>query len=64
MKKFTGIAAIAAAAGIAVTLAGCGGCSGCNTKTVNNALTNSNWFTGTGFKGIQPLFILSDEQPE
>ena len=64
MKKFTGIAAIAAAAGIAVTLAGCGGCSGCNTKTVNNALTNSNWFTGTGFKGIQPFFILSDEHPE
>ncbi|MDE5722270.1 MAG: hypothetical protein K2I30_06005 [Clostridia bacterium] len=67
MKKLTGIAATVLAAGMAVTLAGCGGCggcSGCNSKTVNNALTNSNWFTGTGFKGIQPFFIVDENHPE
>lgn len=67
MKKFTGIAAALAAAGMAVTFAGCGGfmgCNSCNSKTVNNALTNSNWYTGTGFKGIQPFFIVSDDHPE
>lgn len=67
MKKLTGIAATALAAGMAVTLAGCGGCSGCsgcNSNTKNNALTNSNWFTGTGFKGIQPFFIVDNEHPE
>lgn len=67
MKKFTGFAAAAFAVGTAFAFAGCGGfggCAGCNSKTVNNALTSSNWFTGTGFKGIQPFFIASDEHPE
>lgn len=60
MKKFLGVAAAALAAGMAFTLAGCGGCSGCNSKTSNNTLTVSNWYTGTGFKGIQPFFIAGD----
>ncbi len=57
MKKLIKISAAAVAAGVSVMLAGCGGCSG-NVK--NNALTNSNWYTGTSYKGIQPSFIKDD----
>ena len=60
MKKFHKIAALVASATALVTLAGCmgGGCSSCGgNKVSNNALTNSNWYTQTGYKGIQPYFI-------
>jgi len=70
MKKFLGIAATVLAAGMTMALAGCGGCMGCsscsscNSKTKNNALTNSNWFNGTGYKGIQPFFIVDSGNSE
>lgn len=61
MKKFHKIAAIIAAAVATSTLAGCTGvtnCSSCGgSKMSNNALTNSNWFVQTGYKGIQPYFV-------
>ena len=61
MKKFFKISAVAAAVGMAVTLAGCGGCSGCSGNTANSTVTNSNWYTGTSYKGIQPSFIAEGE---
>ena len=67
MKKFLGIAATVLAAGM---MAGCGGCIGCNgcsscnSSTKNNALTNSNWFNGTGYKGIQPFFIVDGDNSD
>ena len=61
MKKFFKISAAAAAVGMAVTLAGCGGCSGCSGNTANSTVTNSNWYTGTSYKGIQPSFIAEGE---
>lgn len=70
MKKFFKIAAAALAVGAAATLAGCGGftsctsCSSCNSKSKNTTLTNSNWYTGTNYKGIQPSFIDNDEHHE
>lgn len=59
MGHFRKITAIIAAAAASLTLAGCtGGCSGCGgAKISNSALTNSNWYTQTGYKGIQPYFI-------
>ncbi|MDE6597462.1 MAG: hypothetical protein K2K60_02355 [Clostridia bacterium] len=68
MKRFFKIATAALAMGVAVTLAGCGGftsctsCSSCNSKSKNIALTNSNWYPGTGYKGIQPSFIDSTKE--
>lgn len=64
MKRFIKITAAALAAGMAVTLAGCAGCSGCGGSTVNTTVTNSNWYTGTSYKGIQPSFVLSENHPE
>ncbi len=64
MKRLIGIAATVIAAGFAATLAGCSGCAGCSGSTKNTALTNSNWFSGTNYKGIQPSFIVSDDHPE
>ena len=63
MKKFHKMTALIAAALATVTLAGCtGGCSSCGgAKVSNNALTNSNWYTQTGYKGIQPYFIDGQE---
>ena len=61
MKKFPKFTVIFAAATAMVTLAGCmgaGNCSGCGgSKVTNTALTNSNWYIQTGYKGIQPYFI-------
>ena len=54
MKKFFKISAAVLAVGMAVSLAGCRGSS------VNLTVTNSNWFTGTSYKGIQPSFIAED----
>lgn len=64
MKRFVKIAAAALAAGAAITLAGCGGCAGCSGNAKNYAPTNSNWYTGTSYKGIQPSFIKSDDNPD
>ncbi len=63
MKKFPKMTTLIAAALATVTLAGCtGGCSSCGgAKVTNNALTNSNWYTQTGYKGIQPYFIEGNE---
>ncbi len=61
MKKFFKISTAVAAVGMAITLAGCGGCSGCSGNTVNSTVTNSNWYTGTSYKGIQPSFIAEGE---
>lgn len=63
MKRFLGFAATIISVGVAITLAGCGGCScaGCGGDTKNPTLTNSNWFTGTNYKGIQPSFIEGNE---
>ena len=55
------MAAAVLMAGAAATLAGCAGCAGCNNNTKNTVLTNSNWYTGTSYKGIQPSFK-PDEQ--
>lgn len=54
MKKFFKISAAVLAAGLAVTSAGC------RASSVNLTVTNSNWFTGTSYKGIQPSFIAED----
>ncbi len=67
MKRFFKIATAVLAVGVAVTVAGCGGCSGCsscNSKTKNTTLTNSNWYRGTSYKGIQPSFIVNSGHPE
>ncbi|MDE5942652.1 MAG: hypothetical protein K2H30_00395 [Clostridia bacterium] len=62
MKRFPKFTAVVAAAVAAVTLAGCAGsCSSCGSKISNSALTNSNWYTQTGYKGIQPYFIEDNE---
>ena len=58
------MAAAVLMAGAAATLAGCAGCSGCNNDTKNTALTNSNWYTGTSYKGIQPSFIPNGENAD
>ena len=61
------MAAAVIMAGAAATLAGCAGCSGCagcNNDTKNTTLTNSNWYTGTSYKGIQPSFIFDESKPE
>ena len=58
------MAAAVVMAGAAATLAGCGGCAGCNNNSKNTTLTNSNWYTGTSYKGIQPSFIKNAEHPE
>lgn len=66
MKKFTKIASIIAAAVATASLAGCmgdSGCSGCGgSKVSNNALTNSNWYIQTGYKGIQSYFVDNDHE--
>lgn len=54
--KFS-VAALAAAT--AVALSGCTGCGG--TTTTANTLARSNWFTGTSYGGIQPSFIITDD---
>lgn len=59
MKKFLGIAASVLAIGMAATVAGCAGCSGCSASAKNTALTSSNWYTGTSYKGIQPSFVVN-----
>lgn len=64
MKKLFKISVAALAAGAAVTLAGCGGCAGCSGNSKNYAPTNSNWYTGTSYKGIQPSFVKDDAHPE
>lgn len=58
------MAAAVIMAGAAATLAGCAGCSGCNKDTKNTTLTNSNWYTGTSYKGIQPSFVIDESKPE
>ena len=63
MKKFLKISAAAAAAGLSLIFAGCGGCAGCS-NTTNATVTNSNWYTGTSYKGIQPSFITDENHPE
>ena len=60
MKKFFKITTAVLAVGMAATMAGCSGCAGCNGSNVNLTVTNSNWFTGTSYKGIQPSFIAED----
>lgn len=64
MKRFLNLAAIVLSAGAIITLAGCGGCScaGCGGEIKNNTLTNSNWYTGTNYKGIQPSFIEGNDK--
>lgn len=64
MKRFVKITAAALAAGTAITLAGCGGCAGCSGSNKSITPTNSNWYTGTSYKGIQPSFIVSDANPD
>ena len=67
MKRVIKMAAAVIMAGAAATLAGCAGCSGCagcNNDTKNTTLTNSNWYTGTSYKGIQPSFIFDESKPE
>ncbi|MDE6001718.1 MAG: hypothetical protein K2G96_05325 [Clostridia bacterium] len=70
MKRFFKIATAALAIGMAATLAGCGGftscssCSSCNSNAKNTTLTNSNWFPGTSYKGIQPSFIDNENAKE
>lgn len=58
MKKFLLLTASALAA---LTFAGCSGCAGCNSKTNNDALTSSNWYTGTSYKGIQPSSVIDND---
>ena len=57
MKKiiFVTVASLAA-----LTFSGCVGCASCNSKTKNTALTSSNWYAGTSYKGIQPSHIIDD----
>lgn len=57
MKRIFKLSVAALAVGTAVTLAGCGGCTSCSGNTANSTVTNSNWYTGTSYKGIQPSFI-------
>ena len=64
MKKSLKIAAAALAVGAVITLAGCSGCSSCNKNNKLLAVTSSNWYTGTSYKGIQPSFIPSESHPE
>lgn len=63
MKKSLKIAAAVIAAGAVITFAGCGGCScaGCGGNSKNLAVVNSNWYTGTSYKGIQPSFIYEND---
>jgi hypothetical protein len=58
MKKLFSVAAIVLAAGLT---AGLTGCSGCSSTTKNTAITTSNWYTGTSYKGIQPSTIYGDD---
>ena len=60
MKSFVKITMAVLAVGMAATLAGCDGCMGCSTSANNNTLTNSNWYTGTSYKGIQRSFIVGE----
>lgn len=60
MKKFYKITLAVLSIGLAATLAGCNGCSSCNNSRKNLTVTNSNWFAGTSYKGIQPSFIIND----
>lgn len=62
MKKFLKISAMIAAAGATLAFAGCSGCSGCNKSNRNLTVTNSNWYTGTSYKGIQPSFIIGENE--
>ncbi|MDE6441162.1 MAG: hypothetical protein K2L12_00225 [Clostridia bacterium] len=67
MKKFWKITAFVTAACATVAFAGCSGCSSCNKNNKNLTVTNSNWYAGTSYKGIQPSFIVgenSDYTPE
>ena len=58
MKKRISILAIALAAGCAVGLAGC------SKGGVNVANLNSNWFTDTKFKPVQPTFLEEENREE
>lgn len=65
MKNFAKVAALVLAAGMSATIAGCAGCAscmGCNSNAKTNTLTNSNWFTGTSYKGVQPSFIYDENK--
>lgn len=56
-------AGVALSAGLAGC--GCGGCYGCGGNSVSNrTVTNSNWFTGTSYAGIQTSFIPVADHPE
>ena len=56
-------AGVALSAGLAGC--GCGGCYGCGGNSVSNrSVTNSNWFTGTSYAGIQTSFIPVADHPE
>ena len=60
LKIFTAVVAV----GTAFTVAGCGGCSSCsscNGAVAPNTITRSNWYTGTSYSGIQPSFIITDD---
>ncbi len=60
LKIFTAIVAV----GTAFTVVGCDGCSSCsscNGAAAPNTITRSNWYTGTSYNGIQPSFIITDD---
>lgn len=53
MKKYFGTLCAVVAAGCAVTFAGCAPAS----NSTGGTATNSNWYTSTGYSGIQPTFV-------
>ena len=60
LKIFTAIIAV----GTAFTVVGCDGCSSCsscNGAAAPNTITRSNWYTGTSYGGIQPSFVITDD---
>lgn len=65
MRRLLSFAAAVLSLGLAATIAGCSGCSSCSSCSSsykNTALTNSNWYAGTSYKGIQPSFITGEKE--
>lgn len=59
MKKSKLFIAALAIATITLPLVGCS-----KPSPKNTTVTNSNWYTGTSYKGIQPSFVLDETHPE
>lgn len=62
MKRRFGVLAVSVAAASAMLISGCAGCSGCNGSSKNIAALDSNWYSYTGYKKIQPTFVDANKE--